>query len=90
MVSVWARGIPKLPRINPGTILNNSRLIAMLSEEETMRFNTMANDELWTLEEKYDVDVLEMYGNNSIAQQAVLKHLVILNWNRKRRRNLQN
>ena len=83
--TVEAAGIPKLPRINPGTIVHNSRLHSLLSEQQRERLLKLPDDELWELEEKYDVLVESLYGVDRIVQQAPLKVLFILNWQRESR-----
>lgn len=77
---VKAMGIPKLPRINPGTIVHNETLMPMLSEQRREELLALAPQELWALEEKYDVDVEDIYGEDKIASNAVLAAFLILNW----------
>ncbi|MTI45941.1 HprK-related kinase B [Roseibium hamelinense] len=77
-----ALGIPKLPRINPGTIVTNPRLKGMLSSERTDTLLSMPQEELWQLEEKYDLFVDEVYGPNRIAHQTALTDFWVLNWSR--------
>ncbi|WP_143870155.1 HprK-related kinase B [Catenovulum sediminis] len=75
-----ARGIPKLPRVNPGTLLNNSKLKTILSDSEVKKFEQLSEDELWQLEHKYDVDVSQVYGSDKFADNQPLSALFILNW----------
>ncbi|TCK09212.1 HprK-related kinase B [Marinobacterium mangrovicola] len=76
-------GIPKLPRINPGTILNNPRLAPMLSAEEQQQLQAMPKAELWDLEQKYDADIDSLYGKGRIETQSCpLRAFMVLNWNR--------
>ncbi|MDV7338232.1 HprK-related kinase B [Terasakiella sp. A23] len=77
-----ATGIPKLPRINPGTILNNETLRPMLSDGRAAELKALPIEELWDLEEKYDVMVDEVYGAGKITQTAELGAFLILNWKR--------
>ena len=79
---ILALGIPKLPRINPGTIINNSTLRSMLSETRQEQLRALPKAQLWELEEKYDVDVEAVYGKGKIAPTAPLKAFLILNWQR--------
>ncbi|WP_111979929.1 HprK-related kinase B [Algibacillus agarilyticus] len=79
---IEAAGIPKLPRINPGTIVNNERLLSLISEEEKQAFLAMDKNELWELEQKYDVMISDLYGENRIATIGKLKHFIVLNWHR--------
>jgi len=79
---VEALGIPKLPRINPGTIVSNPTLSSILSEERRAELLALPKDELWDLEEKYDVDVEAVYGAGKIIPTAPMKGFLILNWRR--------
>ena len=75
-----ASGVPKLPRVNPGTLLNNPLLITMLSSERISALKQMSTEELWQLEEKYDIDIRAIYGKGKITGSHPLVILVILNW----------
>jgi HprK-related kinase B len=81
---VEAVGIPKLPRINPGTLINNPRLAPMLSPARQQALRAMPLQALWDLEEKHDVDVAQCYGAWRIdtSTPLPLETLVILNWAR--------
>lgn len=76
------RGIAKLPRINPGTIVHNSTLHPLISQEERRRLLALSPDELWHLEQKYDVHLDELFGTGRIALETPLQDLLILNWQR--------
>ena len=80
--SVAAKGIPKLPRINPGTILNNPKLTQLLPPERRESLLAMPVDELWALDEKYDVMIDQVYGKDRIVTEAPLNTVLILNWQR--------
>jgi HprK-related kinase B len=73
-------GVPKLPRINPGTIINNPALEPMLSPEERRRFQGLTREVLWGLERKYDVDVNRYFGAGRVRLSARLAGVVILSW----------
>lgn len=76
-------GIPKLPRINPGTILNNPRLAPMLSAAEQEKLRAMPRAELWDLEQKYDADIETLYGTGRIeSSRCPLRGFMVLNWDR--------
>ncbi|MEP0233120.1 HprK-related kinase B [Roseibium sp.] len=77
-----ALGIPKLPRINPGTILHNPRLRGMLSAARQRELEALSDEELWTLEEKNDLMVGELFGPGRIRHAASLTHFWVLNWSR--------
>lgn len=55
-------GIPKHPRINPGTALHNPALISVLPPSRREALQSMPTAELWDLEEKYDADIGSLYG----------------------------
>lgn len=73
-------GVPKLPRINPGTILNNEKLRRILPEQRRAELAALDRDSLWRLEEKYDVFLDEIYGPDTIRLSAHALGLVILDW----------
>jgi len=77
-----AKGIPKLPRINPGTIMNNDRLCSILPEARKAELSFLSKEELWDVEEKYDVFPEQVYGPEKIVSKARLGALLILNWQR--------
>jgi HprK-related kinase B len=75
-------GIPKLPRVNPGTIMSNPLLERIIPDEERREFEKYPPEKLWELEHKYDVDISEIYGEDRFVLQAEMKALVIINWER--------
>ncbi|MDB6175994.1 HprK-related kinase B [Paracoccus sp. Z330] len=75
-----ALGIPKYPRINPGTILGNPRLHGLLSAGRRAELSHMPPDELWQLEEKHDLIVPDIYGPDRICLAAPLTDFWVLNW----------
>ncbi|MCG7982843.1 MAG: HprK-related kinase B [Candidatus Thiodiazotropha lotti] len=81
---VEAVGIPKLPRINPGTVVNNPRLQALIDEPRRSELLAMPKQALWELEEKFDVNVEQFYGKGRIDTSTAvpLAGLIILNWHR--------
>lgn len=79
---LMAAGIAKLPRINPGTIVHNPRLQSLISAQRREDLLAMPSSELWDLEEKYDVLVHEVYGENRISEMAPLQAFLVLNWER--------
>ncbi|WP_306144874.1 HprK-related kinase B [Roseibium sp. MMSF_3412] len=80
-----ALGIPKLPRINPGTIVTNSRLAGLIDEDREDELRNMEQDELWHLEEKYDLFIDDIYGPGRISHDAQLTDFWVLNWSRNSR-----
>jgi HprK-related kinase B len=75
-------GIPKLPRINPGTIVHNPALHDLMTSQQRDTFLAMPPDQLWTLEDKYDVHLDRIYGAGRIAERATLSAFLVLNWER--------
>ena len=75
-------GIPKLPRINPGTITANPALHSLLSKDKLTTYLAMEKEKLWDIEEKYDVPIKEIYGNQRIQHSSPLEAFIVLNWQR--------
>jgi HprK-related kinase B len=75
-------GVPKHPRINPGTILNNPDLAPAMPEERRAALADLPVDELWPLEEKYDADIEALYGAGRVRLFSAVHGLIILNWTR--------
>ena len=73
-------GVAKLPRINPGTALNNPDLESIIPEEERELFSNLPEEKLWNLEHKYDVFIDELYGPDRFVLSCPMSGLVILNW----------
>ena len=79
---VMAAGIPKWPRINPGTALNNPRLAHLIPPTRRKELSAMSKEALWDVEEKYDVDIEREYGPGRFAEPTSLNGFLILNWSR--------
>lgn len=75
------RGVPKHPRINPGTIVHNEALSSLINEEERKRYLNMGSD-LWDLEEKYDGFIDQCFGKNKFKLFHLTQGLILLNWKR--------
>lgn len=73
-------GVAKLPRVNPGTILNNPSLTDIFNENEIKKFNKVKEDKIWDLEYKYDVFLDQCFGPGRFRLKSNVKALVILNW----------
>jgi HprK-related kinase B len=80
--NVVARGIPKLPRVNPGTIVHNPRLHPLIPAPQRESLLQLPPEKLWELEEKYDVDVEQVYGKGRIVPEVPLSAFLVLNWKR--------
>ena len=79
---IEACGIPKLPRVNPGTIVHNPKLHDLIPGRQREALLKMPPQQLWELEDKYDVYVDRVYGEGRIVQEAMLAAFLILNWQR--------
>jgi HprK-related kinase B len=75
-------GVPKQPRINPGTVLNNAALRDIVHPEDRERFSALPPDRLWALEHKYDVCIGQCYGPGRFVLRAPFAGLAVLNWRR--------
>ena len=72
-------GLPKYPRINPGTILSIPPLRPLLSEDELRRYGALDPQELWHVEQKYDALIEPIFGVGFELESRV-DGLIILNW----------
>ncbi len=77
---VEMRGVPKRPRVNPGTLLHIPRLTPLVSGEERERYARMTPEELWALEHKRDIDVDAIYGRGTVTLAGTLHVVYVLAW----------
>jgi HprK-related kinase B len=75
-------GVAKMPRVNPGTVLNNDLLRSVIPEHERLRFEALPPDELWDLEHKYDAFIDQCFGRGKFKVSCPMAGLVVLNWER--------
>ena len=73
-------GVPKLPRVNPGTILNNPNLTSLLSLDERKEFAALDEASLRKLENKYDVPIDRCFGPDRHVLASSMVALILLNW----------
>lgn len=73
-------GVAKLPRINPGTALNNPNLASVIPPEDRQRFKDLPPNELWSLEHKYDAYLDRCFGPGRFVLDSAMTGLVILTW----------
>jgi len=78
--SAYLVGVPKKPRINPGTVLALPSLRSLLSAEDLDAYSRMDRAELWNLESKLDADVEQLYGSGSLVLEAPLRLVFLLAW----------
>lgn len=74
------RGVAKLPRVNPGTILHNANLHSLIDDKERSRLAAMDQQTLWSLEQKYDVYLKDCFLAGQQLIRSPMVALVILNW----------
>ena len=80
---ILMQGIPKYPRINPGTIVNQPALTDIATPLNLARYRAMAADALWELEEKYDAFVESCFPGCRFRLAADMKMFVVIDWDRK-------
>jgi HprK-related kinase B len=73
-------GVPKMPRVNPGTLLNNPDLAGILPAARERELQQLPMEKVWDIEEKYDVMVDRVYGPGRCQYRAELAALLVLNW----------
>jgi HprK-related kinase B len=79
---VTGLGIPKNPRINPGTIVGNPRLAPLLTDARRLELARMSTEDLWQLEEKHDLFITDVYGPGRVQFTMPLTEFWVLNWSR--------
>lgn len=75
-------GVAKMPRVNPGTILNNPSLAPVMDAADRARFAALPQAELWDLEHKYDACINACFGPGRFRLSCPMAGLVILRWKR--------
>jgi len=77
-------GIPKHPRLNPGTALGNPELGALLScalpAAARSAYASLAPEALRAVEHKYDAQIDACFGPGRFRLAAPLAGVVVLNW----------
>jgi HprK-related kinase B len=73
-------GIPKIPRVNPGTLLHNPDLRGILSAERQRELEQLSREQLWDLDETHEVLVDQVYGKGRTIYRVALAGLLVLNW----------
>ncbi|MFA6498128.1 MAG: HprK-related kinase B [Desulfurivibrionaceae bacterium] len=81
-VGLYMYGVAKLPRINPGTALNNPDLAKVIPPHDLEQFAGLSPEALWELEHKYDVFLDHCFGPGRFTLAASMTGLVVLNWQR--------
>jgi HprK-related kinase B len=75
-------GLPKKPRVNPGTIMAIPSLRHLLSSHEYEFYSSLDIDKLWKMEHKFDVEVNDLFGPGAFKLQGKLKSVYLLDWHR--------
>lgn len=74
-------GLPKWPRVNPGTLLRLPSLRPLIEQQASRRAAGMSAEELWRLEHKHDVDLDRVFGPNTLlTAPTTLDELYLLRW----------
>ncbi len=73
-------GVAKLPRINPGTALNNPSLNEVLSEKDKEKYRRLKKEDLLMVEHKHDVDIDACFGKGKMILKAPLSAIAVINW----------
>jgi HprK-related kinase B len=76
---VQVAGLPKKPRVNPGTLLASASLSKLVPRPRRRVYEQLPREELWQLEEKTDVDVERELGAHS-RLTARLGRVYSLEW----------
>ena len=76
---VTIAGLPKKPRVNPGTLLASPALSRLVPRPRRRVYEQLPREELWRLEEKTDVDVEHELGARS-RLTASLGRVFSLEW----------
>jgi HprK-related kinase B len=76
---VRVAGLPKKPRVNPGTLLASESLSRLVPRPRRRAYEQLPREELWRLEEKTDVDVERELGAGS-RLTARLGKIYSLEW----------
>lgn len=79
---IQMNGVPKQPRINPGTVLYNPALTDVIPQSRLRELEKIPQQDLWDLEEKYDADIESIFGSGKFQLHAKLQAFIILNWKR--------
>jgi HprK-related kinase B len=74
------RGIPKHPRVNPGTVLHNAALTPLLRADERARYLALDSAALRTCEDKRDAVIDRLFGPGRVRLEAAVAAVAVLCW----------
>lgn len=69
---VYAHGLPKLPRVNPGTLLAGARTRAVLTKDAEAHYTSLSKEALWGVEDKHDLEVERVLGQRWLLSGALV------------------
>lgn len=75
-------GIPKHPRVNPGTLLSRENLRDTMDPEDQEYYSQLSPEDLWAAEHKFDLIIDDVFGKNRFQLNSAMKGLLLLNWKR--------
>lgn len=75
-------GVPKMPRVNPGTLLSIPSLKHLLDEEHRKTYEETSMEDLWITEHKHDVLIDDCFGPGRLASSAKMEGILVLTWDR--------
>ena len=81
-VGVGMFGIPKHPRVNPGTLLSREEFRDIMDEEEQEYYSHLSPEDLWAAEHKFDLIIDHVFGKNKFQLSSPMQGLLLLNWKR--------
>jgi HprK-related kinase B len=73
-------GVPKRPRVNPGTLMRLPRLSAILSGDRRALYGRMSPEALYSVKDKHEVDVDALYGAGTFRLRAIVHAVYVLRW----------
>jgi HprK-related kinase B len=76
---VIAHGLPKLPRVNPGTLLDGENTRIVLDPTKREQYEGLSPEELQEVKDKYDLEIGKVLGRRWILS-GELKAALVLNW----------
>jgi HprK-related kinase B len=77
--SVLAHGLPKLPRVNPGTLLSGEKTRLLLDVGSRDRYEGLSREQLWQVEDKHDLEVERVLGRRWLLS-GELSVALVLSW----------
>ena len=73
-------GMPRHPRVKPGTILSTPALENLIGPTDQIRLRALPRTELMALDHEYDVFVNEVVGAGRFVTHGYLAAVMVFNW----------